>query len=307
MMAGQSQPLRLGVMSAVFRHDGALLLSRRGDLNVWALPGGRLDAGETLGNAAARETLEEAGVRATGWCPLGLYFLEGFGRLNVLYTAQADKSLPASRTPETLENRYFPPANIPPMPLAEIAADAAGHVAACRVLVTPPRELSWLKRRLALRYVGNMLRGRPEPKFPEFQVRAVGVIFTSEGSRVLTLKPRTPGASPLRALPRIACDGSAAPWDLLQRELTYRLGIQPVLRWCGLWQHAAANRIELVFSADVPHRDLFRGGEWSGARIAPLPDRDAAYVRLANQPADKCAIWTVNHDETLHAGDIIRP
>jgi ADP-ribose pyrophosphatase YjhB (NUDIX family) len=305
-MADSAPPLRLGVMAAVFRHDGHLLLSRRGDLNVWALPGGRLDSGERIAQAAARETFEETGVRAAGWCPLGLYFLAGFGRLTLLYAGHADKTLPLARTAETRANQFFPVSALPDMPLREIAADAAGAVSACRTLVTPPRELRRLRRKLALRYVGNLLRGRPEPKFPEFSVRAVAIIFTSDGGRVLTLRPRSASPSPLRSLPRVPCDGATAPWDALAGELEKRVGIRAPLRWCGAWQHAASNRIELVFCADVPHHDLFRGGEWSGTRTAPLSDRDAAFVRLANQTPAGCPIWTLDHDDTLQAGDIIR-
>jgi 8-oxo-dGTP diphosphatase len=42
---------------------GRLLLVRRCDSGVWELPGGRVDVGETAGDAAVRETAEEAGVR----------------------------------------------------------------------------------------------------------------------------------------------------------------------------------------------------------------------------------------------------
>lgn len=43
---------------------GRLLLIHRTDNDNWALPGGALDLGESLPDAAIRETLEETGVRA---------------------------------------------------------------------------------------------------------------------------------------------------------------------------------------------------------------------------------------------------
>ena len=47
--------------AAVF-HDGKLLLVRRADDGLWALPGGITDPGETLAETARRELWEEAGI-----------------------------------------------------------------------------------------------------------------------------------------------------------------------------------------------------------------------------------------------------
>ncbi|OYX88113.1 MAG: NUDIX hydrolase [Rhizobiales bacterium 17-65-6] len=56
----------LAASAAVFR-DGEVLLARRGfapGLGLWSLPGGRVEPGETLAEAALREVMEEVGVRA---------------------------------------------------------------------------------------------------------------------------------------------------------------------------------------------------------------------------------------------------
>ncbi|MBA4790322.1 MAG: NUDIX hydrolase [Rhizobiales bacterium] len=56
----------LAASAAVFR-DGRVLLARRGfapGLGLWSLPGGRVEPGETLAEAAAREVMEEVGVSA---------------------------------------------------------------------------------------------------------------------------------------------------------------------------------------------------------------------------------------------------
>lgn len=54
----------LAASTAVFR-EGRVLLARRGQapsLGLWTLPGGRVEPGETLADAAAREVMEEVGV-----------------------------------------------------------------------------------------------------------------------------------------------------------------------------------------------------------------------------------------------------
>jgi len=69
----ERRPVREGVIEshptpgvgAVVVHDGMLLLIRRGRgayVDHWAVPGGRQRRGETMREAAARETLEETGL-----------------------------------------------------------------------------------------------------------------------------------------------------------------------------------------------------------------------------------------------------
>lgn len=62
-MKGHDAPV-LGV-GAVVRRDDAVLLVRRGTppcQGEWAIPGGRVELGESLARAAEREILEETGV-----------------------------------------------------------------------------------------------------------------------------------------------------------------------------------------------------------------------------------------------------
>lgn len=60
------------VEAAVFR-AGKVLLIRRQDNGLWALPGGLVDVGETLAQAAERELWEEAGVHGQAAGLLGVF------------------------------------------------------------------------------------------------------------------------------------------------------------------------------------------------------------------------------------------
>lgn len=63
---------RLGALAVVLK-DGQVLLAQRKkapDAGLWGFPGGHVEWGETVGEAAARELLEETGVRAKPGCHL---------------------------------------------------------------------------------------------------------------------------------------------------------------------------------------------------------------------------------------------
>jgi 8-oxo-dGTP diphosphatase len=63
-MATNFQRPILGASAVVF-HNGMVLLIKRGKSpgkGLWSLPGGKVEFGETLREAAAREVLEETGI-----------------------------------------------------------------------------------------------------------------------------------------------------------------------------------------------------------------------------------------------------
>src|SRR6266545_2218105 len=53
--------------------EGAILLIRRSDNNNWALPGGAIDLGESLTQAAVREVQEETGITCEITGLVGIY------------------------------------------------------------------------------------------------------------------------------------------------------------------------------------------------------------------------------------------
>jgi len=53
-----------GVSAVVVHEDGTLLLGKRADNGLWAIPSGILEPGEQPAHAAVREVLEETGIDA---------------------------------------------------------------------------------------------------------------------------------------------------------------------------------------------------------------------------------------------------
>lgn len=66
--------LRLGCSAAIFdQHREKILLTRRTDNGQWCLPGGAIEAGESVSEACAREVWEETGLRVQVTRLTGVY------------------------------------------------------------------------------------------------------------------------------------------------------------------------------------------------------------------------------------------
>lgn len=106
-------PYILGVRVIVVDDRGGVLLVRHTYLEGWYLPGGAVDRGETLEQAAIREVLEEAGIAAQH-APrlLGMYLnREATGRDHVgLFQLDSWQEAPAFLAPnaEIAAARFFP-------------------------------------------------------------------------------------------------------------------------------------------------------------------------------------------------------
>lgn len=70
-----AQPLRLApAAAAVILNDaGEVLLTRRADNGLWCLPSGHMEVGETIEQAAVRETREETGLEVVVEHAVGVY------------------------------------------------------------------------------------------------------------------------------------------------------------------------------------------------------------------------------------------
>jgi 8-oxo-dGTP pyrophosphatase MutT (NUDIX family) len=105
--------------AAVF-HDGKLLLVRRTDDGLWALPGGITDPGETLAETARRELWEEAGIDGDVTGLLGVFdsrLWRSAKRIHfyhAVFLVEAADPQPRP-SPEVSAAAYFGEAELPPL------------------------------------------------------------------------------------------------------------------------------------------------------------------------------------------------
>lgn len=293
--------LRVGVSCAVIDDGGRVLLSHRADFNLWNLPGGRLDTGEILAEAAGREVREETGVIAHIERPVNLYFSkwQREGRINVGFAGWPLGGELLKRTSETRDNRYFSPDALPKNVWGEERIrDAFASARPLPVIKNIPRHRQrWVRLGLGWRWIKNYLRGQPEPKFPKFHVRSVAVLWDESFNRVLTL----PGKRG-RILPRVPNEGQDAPWVELADSIQEVCGLEPVFQWVGLWQDPPRDVIEFVFAAALPEKLLSGQAEWSKPQNAALGDRDLAYVERVKPTYLADPVWTIIHQGEIGQG-----
>lgn len=105
----------LGV-SVVVLEEGSVLLTKREDFRLWCLPGGIVDDGETLADAAVREVREETGLEAALERLVGIYsapkFMRG-GSHTALFVAHPTGGALRPDAKESLELGYFAPEELP--------------------------------------------------------------------------------------------------------------------------------------------------------------------------------------------------
>ena len=90
-------------------HEGKILLTKREDFEVWCLPSGGVEEGESLAEAAIRETKEETGVDVELTRLVGVYSrLGGMPDVHaVLYEARPIGGELRLQPGETIELKYF--------------------------------------------------------------------------------------------------------------------------------------------------------------------------------------------------------
>ena len=97
--------------------EGRVLLTRRAiepSRGLWTFPGGYVDWGEDVRDAALRETREEVGLAVELEGLHGLYSYPGAPVVIVVFRARVPEGLEVAADPhEVLETAYFGPGEIP--------------------------------------------------------------------------------------------------------------------------------------------------------------------------------------------------
>lgn len=128
--------IRKGAFVAIVRFVSAgrrayrypwILLCRREDGKGWDLPGGRVEDGETAGEAAEREVEEETGLIVKAGKQIGVFESNRDNIRRIAYLFECQKIISGKlkvslKTPETTELNWFSRENLP-QHIATVPAD----------------------------------------------------------------------------------------------------------------------------------------------------------------------------------------
>lgn len=109
---GTSAPFRIAVYALIFDQDERVLLAHRRDIDWWNLPGGGVEAGETVEEAMQREVHEETGLEVAIEQLVGVYS-KPLKQEVVLTFRCHPTSGHLTETEESRECRYFDPEAVP--------------------------------------------------------------------------------------------------------------------------------------------------------------------------------------------------
>lgn len=95
--------------------DGQVLLIQREDFKVWCLPGGQVESGESVAQAAIREVKEETGINVELLRLVGIYFRPQWPEdsHSVVFAAKPIGGTLRPQKEEADDVRYFDPLHLP--------------------------------------------------------------------------------------------------------------------------------------------------------------------------------------------------
>lgn len=107
----------IGVTVAVIK-AGQILMTKREDFGVWVLPGGGIEAGESIAQASVREAYEETGLEVKLTRLVGIYSRPSWpigegGAHTILFAAEVVGGEMRPQPEEVLEAAFFDPDQLP--------------------------------------------------------------------------------------------------------------------------------------------------------------------------------------------------
>ncbi len=110
-LPGGSASFRIAVNALIFE-EGRVLLAHRRDIDWWNLPGGGMEAGETVDEALRREVREETGLEVEIERLVGVYSKPQKQEVVLTFRCSITGGAP-HETEEIRECRYFAPHELP--------------------------------------------------------------------------------------------------------------------------------------------------------------------------------------------------
>lgn len=105
--------VNFGTAVIVFR-DHEVLLIKREDFEVWAPPGGSIDPGESVSDAAIREVREETGLEVQLIHLVGIYSRPKWDSHIIMFAAQAARGVMRPQANEVVDAQFFDINALPP-------------------------------------------------------------------------------------------------------------------------------------------------------------------------------------------------
>lgn len=138
-LAGDRTLMFVGARGIVRDTDGQVLLIRRSDNGMWALPAGAMELGESIADCAVREVFEETGLRAGAVTPFAFYTGPAYTFTNMwadtyqlfVVAFRVDRWAGELErvTDETIDAGFFPPDGLP-APLSSTVAETLADLGA---------------------------------------------------------------------------------------------------------------------------------------------------------------------------------